>query len=61
AMMRVPSDHRIWGYPAIAMVFFMFAVLAGAALALWIVLTDRKVARAARESPATRQDTGGSV
>uniref|UniRef100_UPI00356953C3 ABC1 kinase family protein n=1 Tax=Nocardioides sp. TaxID=35761 RepID=UPI00356953C3 len=47
AMMRVPSDHRIWGYPAIAMVFFMFAVLAGAALALWIVLTDRKVARAA--------------
>lgn len=45
-MMRVPTDHRILGYPAIAMVFFTFAVLAGATLALWIVLTDRKVARA---------------
>lgn len=45
-MMRVPTDHRILGYPAIAMVFFIFAVLAGATLALWIVLTDRKVARA---------------
>ncbi len=45
-MMRVPTDHRILGYPAIAMVCFTFAVLAGAALALWIVLTDRKVARA---------------
>ncbi|GAB3775200.1 putative unusual protein kinase regulating ubiquinone biosynthesis (AarF/ABC1/UbiB family) [Nocardioides ginsengisegetis] len=44
-MMRVPTDHRIWGYPALAMGFFMFAVLAGAALAGWIVLTDRKVAR----------------
>jgi ubiquinone biosynthesis protein len=45
-MMRVPTDHRILGYPAIAMCFFTFAVLAGAALAVWIVLTDRKVARA---------------
>ena len=32
-MMRVPTDHRILGYPAIAMFFFPFAVLAGAALA----------------------------
>ncbi len=50
-MMRVPSDHQVFGYPAIAMVFFTFAVLAGAALALWIVLTDRKVAQAAGRSP----------
>ena len=47
-MMRVPTDHRILGYPAIAMVFFTFAVLAGAALAIWIVSTDRRVARAER-------------
>jgi predicted unusual protein kinase regulating ubiquinone biosynthesis (AarF/ABC1/UbiB family) len=47
-MMRVPTDHRILGYPTIAMVFFTFAVLAGAALALWIVLTDRKAARVER-------------
>lgn len=46
-MMRVPSDHRVFGYPAIAMVFFTFAVLAGTALGIWIVLTDRKVAQAA--------------
>ena len=50
-MMRVPTDHRILGYPALAMVFFSFAVLAGAALAGWIVLTDRKVARAAGTDP----------
>ncbi|WP_180934871.1 ABC1 kinase family protein [Nocardioides ungokensis] len=48
-MMRVPTDHRILGYPAIAMCLFLFAVLAGAALAGWIVLTDRKVAQAARQ------------
>jgi ubiquinone biosynthesis protein len=49
-MMRVPSDHRVFGYPAIAMVFFTFAVLAGTALGIWIVLTDRKVAQAAGQS-----------
>ena len=43
-MMRVPTEHRILGYPALAMVLFSFAVLAGVALAVWIVLTDRKVA-----------------
>ena len=48
-MMRVPSDHQVLGYPVIAMGFFTFAVLAGVALALSIVLTDRKVARAARQ------------
>ena len=47
-MMRVPTDHTILGYPAIAMVFFLFAVLAGATLAVWIVSTDRKVARSER-------------
>lgn len=51
-MMRVPTNHRILGYPAVAMVCFSFAVLAGAALASRIVLTDRKVARAAGKDPA---------
>jgi ubiquinone biosynthesis protein len=54
-MMRVPSDHQVFGYPAIAMVFFTFAVLAGAALGFWIVLTDRKVAQAAGRSPSANQ------
>ncbi len=57
-MMRVPTEHRIWGYPAIAMVFFMFAVLAGVTLAGWIVLTDRKVAAAARGQGSGGGDRG---
>ncbi len=52
-MMRVPSPHTVLGYPAIAMFCFTFAVLAGAALALWIVLTDRKVARVERSRPGS--------
>ena len=58
-MMRVPTDHRILGYPAIAMCLFLFAVLAGAALAGWIVLTDRKVAQAARQGNPGGSTTGG--
>lgn len=44
-LMQVPTDHRILGYPAIAIVLFTIAVLGGIALATWIVVTDRKVAR----------------
>jgi ubiquinone biosynthesis protein len=44
-LMQVQTDHRIDGYPAIAMVFFVLAVLGAAALAVWILVTDRKVAR----------------
>lgn len=47
-MMRVETDSRIAGFPAIAMVFFTFAVLAGVALGVQILLTDRKVARERR-------------
>jgi ubiquinone biosynthesis protein len=43
-LMQVQTSHRILGYPAIAMVLFVLAVLGGAALAAWIVVTDRKVA-----------------
>jgi ubiquinone biosynthesis protein len=44
-LMQVPTDDRILGYPAIAIVLFAVATLGGAALAAWIVVTDRKVAR----------------
>jgi predicted unusual protein kinase regulating ubiquinone biosynthesis (AarF/ABC1/UbiB family) len=44
-LMQVPTDNRILGYPAIAIVLFTAAILGGAALATWIVVTDRKVAR----------------
>jgi ubiquinone biosynthesis protein len=44
-LMQVPTDNRILGYPAIAIVLFTVAIVGGAALAAWIVVTDRKVAR----------------
>jgi predicted unusual protein kinase regulating ubiquinone biosynthesis (AarF/ABC1/UbiB family) len=44
-LMQVPTEHRILGYPAIAIVLFPVAILGGAALAAWVVVTDRKVAR----------------
>jgi predicted unusual protein kinase regulating ubiquinone biosynthesis (AarF/ABC1/UbiB family) len=44
-LMQVPTDHRLLGYPGIAIVLFTLAILGGVALAGWIVVTDRKVAR----------------
>lgn len=50
-MMRVPSEHLVLGYPAVAMGFFVFAVLGGGGLILWVLLTDRRVARERRQDP----------
>ena len=47
-MMQVPTTARILGYPAIAMVFFLLAAIAGAVLLVTIVVTDRRSAQAAR-------------
>ena len=44
-MMQVPTRSRIWGYPAIAMVFFLLAALGGAAMVIWIFVTDRRTSR----------------
>lgn len=44
-LMQVQTDQRIGGYPAIALVFFVLAVLGALALTVWILVTDRKVAR----------------
>lgn len=49
-LMRVPSQTQVFGYPAIAMVCFLLAVLGGAALSAWIVVSDRRIARNAREA-----------
>ena len=46
-MMQVPTDTRVLGYPAIAMVFFLLAALGGAALVLSIMRHDRKIERSA--------------
>jgi predicted unusual protein kinase regulating ubiquinone biosynthesis (AarF/ABC1/UbiB family) len=55
-LMQVQTDRRIGGYPAIAMVFFVLAVLGAVALAVWILVTDRKVARTELRS---RKDVPG--
>jgi predicted unusual protein kinase regulating ubiquinone biosynthesis (AarF/ABC1/UbiB family) len=46
---RVPGGTELFGLNAVALFFFTFAVCAGVALTVWIVTTDRKVARTARE------------
>ncbi|WP_313404478.1 AarF/ABC1/UbiB kinase family protein [Aeromicrobium sp.] len=53
-MMRIPSTWTVLGYPGLAMVFFLFAVCAGIAMAVWVVMTDRKVARTEHSAGATR-------
>jgi predicted unusual protein kinase regulating ubiquinone biosynthesis (AarF/ABC1/UbiB family) len=50
-MIQVPTDHRILGYPAIAMLFLVAALVGGIALAVWIVVTDRRVARTELRPP----------
>jgi predicted unusual protein kinase regulating ubiquinone biosynthesis (AarF/ABC1/UbiB family) len=52
-VLQVPTEHRLLGYPVIAVVLFAVAVLGGAALATWIVVTDRKIARTERRAPPT--------
>jgi len=47
-LMRVETSFRIWGYPAFAMIFFLLAALAGAGLAITIVLTDVKARKSKR-------------
>lgn len=46
-MMQVQTRSTILGYPAIAMIFFLLAAIAGAALVVSIVVGDRSAQRAA--------------
>ena len=57
-LVRVQSDSQILGYPAIAILCFLAAVIGGAALAIWIVVSDRRIARNARRAKVsgTRPD-----
>ncbi len=50
-LMQVPTSSTLLGYPSIAIVFFLAAAVAGAALVGWILLTDRKVAAKRRDRP----------
>jgi ubiquinone biosynthesis protein len=49
-LMQVPTPFRIFGYPGLAMIFFLVAVAGGAALAGSIVVSDRKQSQ---KPPAT--------
>lgn len=44
-MMPVPTKSRILGYPAIAMILFLLAALAGTLQLASILITDRRIAR----------------
>lgn len=56
-LMRIPSEDRIFGYPAIAIVCFLAAVFGGVAMAVWIVVGDRRIARNARQARVTGNPT----
>jgi ubiquinone biosynthesis protein len=51
-MMQVPTKSRILGYPAIAMVLFLLAALAGTLLLASILITDRRIARRSKANRA---------
>ncbi len=49
-LMRVPSGHTIGGYPALAILCFLAAVVGGGLLSAWILISDRRIAKRAREA-----------
>jgi hypothetical protein len=54
-LMQVPTSFRIWGYPGLAMLFFLGAAAGGLVLLLNIITTDRqKRRRAASHTPHTK-------
>ena len=48
-MMRAPGGARLFGYPALAVLFFLIAAIAGLGLIGWIAMTDREAARRAKQ------------
>ena len=57
-LMQIPTSFRIWGYPGLAMLFFLSAAGGGLALLLRIALTDRHRRRAARQHTAKGRNGG---
>lgn len=55
-MMRVETSARIWGYPAIAIILFLLAAIAGFLLVISIVLGERRATKGVRSS---RSGAGG--
>jgi hypothetical protein len=49
---QVPTPFRIFGYPGLAMIFFLVAVAGGAALVGSIVVSDRKQSQTPPAKPS---------
>jgi len=58
-MMQVPTSFRIWGYPGLAMLFFLGAAAGGLMLLINIITTDRQKRHKAARSANGRN--GGSA
>jgi ubiquinone biosynthesis protein len=59
-LMQVPTSFRIWGYPGLAILFFLGAVAGGLLLLLRIVMTDREKRRKAASTSPHARSNGGS-
>ncbi|WP_203566602.1 ABC1 kinase family protein [Aestuariimicrobium ganziense] len=59
-MMGVEGGPRLFGYPAVAMLFFLMAAITGFGLVISIFLTDRRVARRAKHSEDRRDRIPGA-
>jgi len=57
-LMQIPTSFTIWGYPGLAMLFFLAAAGGGLALLMRIVLTDRQRRRATRQHAAKGRNGG---
>lgn len=53
-MMGVDGGPRLWGYPAVAMLFFLLAAITGFALVVAIAVGDRRIVRRARKAEHRR-------
>jgi len=49
-MMQLEGGPRLFGYPALAVVFFLVAALGGLGLVVWILVTDRRAVVRARQN-----------
>jgi ubiquinone biosynthesis protein len=57
-LMQVPTSFKIWGYPGLAILFFLGAVAGGLLLLLRIVMTDREKRRNAASGPPHAKNGG---
>jgi hypothetical protein len=57
-LMQVPTSFTIFGYPGLAMLFFLAAVAGGVMLLFTIALTDRRKQKQAASGPTNGRNGG---